>query len=194
MKRISLLLVIVMAFIGGCQYDTVQPIRSIIISIPNYDFENWNSSYVWFLPGWKIYNTDAISSAEVSPDSNAYHGHYAMKLTNSFGAAYAETKFPVNVHPVSLSAFVKCKIVPLDTVSIDIKLFFKGKEVDSGAWKYSKSIASYKQIRVPISQHSIQVDSALIEISSRYYVSDFRLAKENDFCIDYLFFQVPVPK
>ena len=131
----------------------------------------------------------AISTTEVAPDSlNAYHGHYAMRLLSQYMfLAYAETKFLITVHPLSLRAFVKCNLVPPDTVSIRIRLFFKGKETDSGAWLGTKSIENYKQITIPVSQHSTLADSALIEIRLRSARKN-KLGKDSKFWVDYLSF------
>ncbi len=161
--------------------------------IPNYDFENWNpyDYQGWFLPDWTTNNSYPTEPASVKPDSsNAYHGRYAMKLSNFYFKAYAraETKFPVNVHPLSLQAYVKCNLAPSDTVSIQIKLFFQGKETDSGAWFGTKSIDNYKQINIPTSQRSALADTALIEIRGGNYVMDNQPGKGSEFWVDYLSF------
>ena len=190
MKRTFLLLLMGLAFSYGCTTNTVQPKNTVanFKLIPNYDFENWEPSAYqgWFLPGWTTNNTMAISTAEVDPDSlNAYHGQYAMKLSNTLGFAYAETKFPITIHPLSLGAFVKFKLVPSDTVSIRIKLFFKGKETDNGVWFGTKSIDNYIQVNIPISQHSTLADTALIEIrGGRHLINNDR--KSSEVWVDYL--------
>ena len=191
MKRIFLLLLIGLAFSYGCNKDNLpqHTVRNYKL-IPNYDFENWPPGGVlWYLPGWTIYNTYAVSTTEVAPDSlNAYHGHYAMQLLNTIGSANAITKFPITVHPLSLRAFVKCDLGPSDTVSIRIKLFFKGKETDSGTWFGAKSIDNYRQINIPISQHSAKVDTALIEITSGNHLWEFQPGMGSESWIDYLSF------
>ncbi len=193
MKRTFLLLLIGLAFSYGCKTNTVHPQDTVenFKLIPNYDFENWISTWVWFLPGWTIHNTDAISTTEVAPDSlNVYHGRYAMKLSNTLRSASAETKFPITVHPLSLRAYVKCNLFPSDTVSIRIKLFFKGKETDSGAWFGTKSIDNYKQINIPISQHSALADTALIEIKGGNHLMKYRPGLGSEFWVDYLSFRI----
>ncbi len=190
MKRIFLLLLMGLAFSYGCKTNTVHPKDTENFKlIPNYDFENWEPSAYqgWFLPGWTTNNTMAISTAEVDPDSlNAYHDKYAMKLSNTLGFAYAETKFPITIHPLSLMAFVKFKLVPSDTATIFIKLFLKGKEVDSGAWFGTKSIDDYKQINIPISQHFTRVDSALIGIKCGNHLMKYQQGLGSEFWVDYL--------
>lgn len=191
MKRTFLILLIGLVFSYGCKTNTVHPKGTVenYNLIPNYDFENWISTWQWFLPGWTTNNTAAVSATEVAPDSlNAYHGHYAMKLLSQYMfLAYAKTKFPVTVHPLSIRAYVKCKLFPPDTVSIRIKLFFKGKETDSGAWFGTESIDNYKQINIPVSQHSTLADSALIEIRLRS-ARENKLGKHSKFWVDYLSF------
>lgn len=194
MKRIFLILLMGLAFSYGCTTNTVQPKDTVadFNLIPNYDFENWEPSAYqgWFLPDWTTNNTMAISSAEVDPDSlNVYHGRYAIKLLNDYTyPALAETKFPIAVHPLSLRAYVKCNLVPSDTVSIQIKLFFKGKETDSGAWYGTKSIENYKQINISISQHTALADTALIEIKGGDHLMDNQPGKGSVFWVDYLSF------
>jgi hypothetical protein len=113
-----------------------------------------------------------------------------MKLSNFYFKAYAsaETKFSITVHPLSLRAYVKCNLAPSDTVSIQIKLFFQGKETDSGAWFGTKSIDNYKQINIPISQHSALADTALIEIRGGDHVMNNQRGKGSEFWVDYLSF------
>ena len=195
MKRTFLLLLIGLAFSYGCKTNTVNPKNTVVNHklIPNYDFENWEPSayHGWFFPGWTTSNTPAISTTEVAPDSlNVYHGRYAMKLSNTTATAGAETKFPITVHPLSLRAFVKCNLAPSDTVSIYIKLFFKGKETDNGAWFGTKSIDKYKQINIPISQHSAKVDTALIEIRCGNHLINFQPGLGSESWIDYLSFLI----
>ncbi len=193
MKRVFILLLIGLAFSYGCRTNTVHPQDTVanFKLIPNYDFENWVSTRVWFLPGWTTNNTSSdLTTTEVDPDSlNVYHGHYAMKLLNADTyPARAETKFPITIHPLSLRAFVKCNLVPSDTVSIRIKLFYKGKETDSGAWFGTKSIDNYQQINIPISQHSALADTALIEIRGGNHLLNNQPGKGSIFWVDYLSF------
>ncbi len=194
MKRTFLLLLIGLAFSYGCTTNTVHPQDTVenFKLIPNFDFENWEPSAgkIWFFPDWTTNNTCAISATEVDPDSlNVYHGRYAIKLLNdNTYPALAETKFPVTVHPLSLRAFVKCKLVPSDTVSIRIKLFFKGKETDSGVWFGTKSIDNYQQINIPVSQHSALADTALIEIRGGNHLLNNQPGKGSIFWVDYLSF------
>ena len=198
MKKLIILLVIgVIAFSYGCHKKNL-PQKSVTNYklIPNYDFEKWENTMVprWIFPGWTTNNTIAVSCAEVDVDSlNVYHGHFAMKLLSYYNMcqARAKTKFPITVHPLSLRAFVKCKLVTLDTVSIRITIFFKGKETDSGVWLGTKSIDNYKQVDIPISQHSALADSALIEIRGGRHVINYKLGKGSEFWVDYLSLQLP---
>lgn len=197
MKRTFLLLLIMgLAFSNGCTTtNTVNP-KDTVASfnlIPNYDFENWNWSPApeWFLNNWETTNSYPTEPASVEPDSsNAYHGRYAMKLSNFYftAQARAETKFPINTHPLSLRAYVKCNLVPSDTVSIQIRLFYKGKETDSGVWYGTKSIDDYKEVNIPISQHSALADTALIEIKGGNHLMDNQPGKGSEFWVDYLSF------
>jgi len=192
MKRLFFLLLLGLALGYGCRKINTPPTVINHKMIPNYDFENWPpGGLIWFLPGWTTNNTTAISSTEVDPDSlNVYHGHYAAKLLNDYTyPALAETKFPITVHPLSLRAYVKCDLAPSDTVSIGIKLFYKGRETDSGVWYGTKSIDNYKQINIPISQISALADSALIEIrGGDHIMNNQQFGKGSVFWVDYLSF------
>ena len=195
MKRTFLLLLMGLALSYGCTTNTVHPKDTVadFKLIPNYDFENWIlGRNDWLLPGWTTNNTTSdLTAAEVAPDSlNAYHGRYAMKLSNFYFKAYAraETKFPVHGHPLSLQAYVKCNLAPSDTVSIRIKLFYKGKETDNGAWYGTKSIDNYKQINILISQHSALADTAMIEIRGGDHATNNQRGRGSEFWVDYLSF------
>ena len=194
MKRLFLLLLMGLAFSYGCKKNN--PPQNTVINhklIPNYDFEKWISTWnpAWTFPGWITNTSYETSPTEVEEDSfNVYHGRYAMRLSTAWAGAWAcaTTKFPVSVHLLSLGAFVKCNLVPSDTVSIRIKLFFKGKETDSGAWFGTKSIDNYKQINIPISQHSALADTALIEIRGGNHLMNNQPGKGSVFWVDYLSF------
>jgi|GEM_PF-1190296 len=194
MKRIFLLLLMGLAFSYGCNTNVVHPKGTENFKlIPNYDFENWSWSPApeWFLTDWTTNNSYPTSISSVEPDSlNVFHGHLAMKLLNGdTWPAYAKSKFPITVHPLSLQAYVKCNLVPSDTVSIRIKLFFKGKETDSGEWFGTTSIDNYKQINITISQHSALADTALIEIRGGNHLMNNQPGKGSIFWVDYLSFQ-----
>jgi len=86
--------------------------------------------------------------------------------------------------------WLRRNLAPSDTVSIRIKLFFQGKETDSGAWFGTKSIENYQQINIPISQHSALADTALIEITGGDHLMDNKPGKGSKFWVDYLSFQL----
>ena len=186
-----------MVFSFGCHKNNLPPNSVTNYKlIPNYDFEKWISTWnpAYTFTGWKTNATYETSVTEIDVDSiNVYHGRYAMKLFATWPGAWASatTKFPITVHPLSLRAFVKCKLVPSDTVSIWIKIFFKGKETDSGAWFGTKSVDSYKQVNIPISQHSTLVDTALIEIRGGNHFLNNQPGKGSEFWVDYLSLQLP---
>ena len=195
MKRLFFLLLLGLALSYGCRKVNTSPTVINHKIIPNYDFENWPpGGVIWFLPGWTTSNDYMdLKVTDVAPDSlNVYHGRYAMRLLATFeGAwAHAKTKFPITVHPLGLRAYVKCDLTPSDTVSIRIKIFYKGKEIDSGTWFGTKSIENYKQINIPISQFSTLADSAMIEIRSGDHIimNNQHFVKGSVFWVDYLSF------
>ena len=140
---------------------------SILTTIPNGDFELWGNSQMPL--NWQTNScplcTPPYQTYIVQKDSAAYHGIYAAKfIDNHIYAAVASNKFSVSTHPVSLIAYAKCKLYGTDTVSIKIKLFKKSLGVDSGQWYNTVPINNYVRVVIPISQHSLQIDSVLITI------------------------------
>jgi len=194
MKRLFFLLLLVLALSYGCRKVNTSPPVINHKMIPNYDFENWISTWnpAWIFPGWKTNATYETSITEIDVDSlNVYHGRYAMRLSSGGAGvrASAKTKFPITVHPLGLRAYVKCDLVPSDTVSIRIKLFYKGQETDNGTWFGTKSIAHYEQVDIPISQHISLADSAMIEIrGGDHIMNNQQFGKGSVFWVDYLSF------
>jgi hypothetical protein len=155
--------------------------------IPNGDFENWTAA-----PRLTDLKTNNCPECDppfetyiVQKDSSAYHGRYAAKfIYNNVYAAWIEIKFPLYTHPLFLGGYVKCHLNGTDTVSVKIRLFKNTAVVDSGEWLGTSSITQYQHMGIPITQHSAQVDSALIRITGGQTRNSG--GKNTEFWIDYL--------
>lgn len=137
--------------------------------IPNNNFENWSN--VNLLIDWHTNScpmcVPQIETYIVQKDSiNVYNGNYAAKFVyNNSYPSFATIKFPLSSHPSSLSAYIKNQLFGIDTASLEIKLYKNSMVVDSGVWIDTVSILNYTKLTIPISQNSIQVDSAIITIA-----------------------------
>jgi len=161
--RINVIGFALILFCLGCAKDK----SSFIPLIPNGNFELWSTTN---LPqNWQTNSCPLCNSPYqtyiIKKDSGAYNGIYAAKfIDNHIYAAIASNKFNLSVHPTNLIAYVKCNLYGKDTVSIKIKLFNKALAVDSGQWYNTTVISNYVKVVIPISQHSLLIDSALISI------------------------------
>jgi hypothetical protein len=135
-------------------------------AVPNGGFETWTN----MLPvNWNTNSCPACvppyETYIVQQDSSAYQGQFAAKfIYNNVYAAWAKNGFVISAHPTQLSAFVKCNLIPTDSVLMCVKLYHNNVEVDNGEWYGTSSIANYTQVIIPISQNAVQADSASIYI------------------------------
>ena len=137
------------------------------IPVPNGDFENWDNTLLL-----SIWETNSCPTCVppyetyiVQKDNTVFNGQFAAKfIYNNVYAAWAKNTFFVSQHPTILSAYVKCNISTLDTVSIKIDLFTNNSITDSGSWIGTSQISNYTKIDIPITQNSQSVDSATIKI------------------------------
>lgn len=158
--------------------------------IPNSDFENWQWIGGWYEnPDEWTTNNAQLSSIEVGKDTNAYQGNYAMKLKNynTYYRAWAQIKFPIATHPFKLIGYVKCRLADnADTVSIKITLLNNGLQVDSGVWLGTSSISNYIQIKIPLSQNTSIIDSAIIVITGGSHLTNNQPGMGTEFWLDNL--------
>ena len=188
MKATKLLtfLIVLTTFIA-CKKENPPP----SIPFPNSDFENWTYNA---LQNWTtndcLYCFTAINAYVVQKDSSTvYHGKYAVKLIyNGISAAVAENKFPVTVHPSGLVGYVKTSIYGTDTVSIKIRLYKSTLVVDSGQWQGISSTSRYTRISFPVTNSTMQIDSAKVTITGGHYKTDDP-AKSTVFWVDDLYLQ-----
>lgn len=166
--------------------NNVQP----TLTIPNGDFERWTSTNR--LQSWTSNSCpECVPPYEtyiVQKDSNAYHGKYAAKfIYNNVYAARAENKFYVSRHPATLTAYVMVGFYGADTVSIKIRLYKGTAKIDSGQWLGTSSYSQYTRIVIPVTQSSMQADSAKITITGGHMSS--RLNTNTVFWVDDLMLQ-----
>lgn len=142
------------------------------IAVPNGDFESWT----YLKPdSWTTNSCPACAPPYetyiVRPDSDSYQGVFAAKfIYNNVYPAYAQNEFPVSIHPTNLTAFVKCNLYGMDTVTIKITLRYHSVAVDSGQWFGTASIGSYSQVNIPVTHNSFLVDSATILIQGGHQI------------------------
>jgi hypothetical protein len=177
---------IYLIFIVSCNYDSVPSVNE---NIPNGDFENWDAALR--LLNWKTNSCpECVQSHEtyiVQRESNyVYHGRYAaLFIYNYANPAWAENKFSISFHPLSLVGYVRCNNVGSDSVYIKIKLYRNLAVVDSGSWIGTSSIPNYELVTIPITQNATKVDAALIRIqggnrnslanTTSFWVDDLKL-------------------
>jgi len=135
-------------------------------TIPNSDFEDWEDVHGWYLKPvyWCTNNCQLMNS--VLQDTIAYSGNYAILINYKYSSikGYASSRFPFDLIPAAISAFVKCEIPVTDTVSILVYVFADSQIVDYGKWSSTSSISEWTLITIPISQNSSSADSLEIQI------------------------------
>ena len=184
MKAIKVLLGVIVVILSlSCnKKNGVKPDMSVL----NGDFEDWTDGRLF---SWStnscVYCTQQIETDIVQQDINAYHGKYAAKfLYNNVQPAWAENEFYISKHPVNLTAYVKLAIYGTDTVSIKIRIYKSTAKVDSGLWLGTSSISKYTKIVIPVTQSSMQADSARITITGGHVKGP--LNTNTVFWVDYL--------
>ncbi len=183
----ALLFAIITIVVTGCSKDKIVKQTAII---PNGDFENWDNMPL--LLNWKTNSCPAcVPSYEtyiVQRDPIAYNGKFAAKFVyNNVYAATAENRFKLQTHPLNLTAYAKCNLYGTDSVSIKIKLLKNSIVTDSGQWFGTSSIIKYTKIVIPVTQNSMQADSALISIKGGHKIG--YPSKSTEFWVDNLTLQ-----
>ncbi len=136
-------------------------------SIPNASFENWS-----IIGSNEVPDNWQFLSGKIVKDSAGYQSNYAIKLEvynpgfeNNSGLA--KTGFPLNSLPSTLKGFVKCNVMPNDTVYIEFLCYSGNSLVASGKWISTSSITSYAPFSVSIDSSGItSIDSAVIILTS----------------------------
>ncbi len=131
--------------------------------IPNGGFEDWDSLN---LQAWETYQV-------VKDTFQPYQGNNAIVFPLSWSnlkVSWAKTTFANPGHPTYLEAYVKSFIVPLDTVSISVKILNNGSVIDSGIWYGVQSIEDWTKITIPISQTLVDVTHTEIFIQGGHKV------------------------
>ena len=131
--------------------------------IPNPGFENWSNVGGWYEnpDNWTTSNA-TFSCTLIKKDNNSSHGNFATQILTYGCQAWAQVKFPITVHPMNMSCYVKTNLAGIDNVIIRIELLNAGNVVDSGSWTNSSSISTYALITVPITQNTSVIDSGII--------------------------------
>ena len=141
--------------------------------IPNPGFENWYNSPNGFDPvGWGTSNANPfVSVMQATP---GYQGNYAVKVktweTGIFvvpGTCQSDA-FNFSSRPTTLSGFVKCTVIPGDSVSITITVTnggIAGTAVGAARKVFSASIPAFTSFDLPIDYGSSSAtDTIYIDI------------------------------
>jgi len=124
--------------------------------------------------GWVTNNSQLLANTVVM-DTDSYSGTFAMELVNQGSLIpLAWCGFPILHHPQALLGYLKNHLFNNDSASIHIYLFHNNALVDSGyQMVYGGFNPLYSSFSVPISQGSVNADSAVIRFdgASQYQSS-----------------------
>lgn len=143
--------------------------------VPNGGFETWDLYNTWTLEPefWTTPNGQLIES--VIPDSNAYEGDLAMKVTVLPGfeggvPQQASVLFAVDANPVLLQFAVKTNIAgdsELDVVWVKIQGFKEDAQIDEAIiWTANYSISDWELVQVEIPEFSEEIDECVITVQA----------------------------
>ncbi len=176
MKAIIASFIILLLFPAETNSQTIPNSGSQLI--PNAGFENWYQD-IWgnYCPvDWETNNGDYQPTTITV--SSGYQGSYSLRAYNYWGSyfggdmfSYAKCTVLLSGNPGTLNAYVKTEFDTTDTVSIQVQIFYNGLVVDSGKWICTDlaPISFWTPVSVSITQSSISVDSAVIEIDGGIY-------------------------
>jgi len=136
-------------------------------TIPNGGFESWTFTGWNDSPTFWMTNNSQLVAALIVPDSDAYSGNLAMKVSymNIFQPR-AWCNFPLTAHPTNIGGYARNELGSGDSVVIVVRIFYNQVIVDSGyAALYGGFNPLYSPFIVPISQNSPFADSCEISIT-----------------------------
>ncbi len=147
--------------------------------IPNPGFENWYTSANGYDPvGWMTSNASPFVSVEQA--TPGYQGNYAVKVkTWQAGPVVAvgscqSNAFYYSSRPSALTGYVKCTIMPGDTVSIVITVTLGGVAgvgVGQATKFYASGVSSFTAFNLPVYYGSSSAtDTIYIDIFAGSYL------------------------
>ena len=153
--------------------------------IPNSGFEYWTNLQP---DDWETnscpYCNPPYETYVVRQDSDACEGTFSAKfINNNVYSSWAESKIETTIHPLNLFACVKSDIQIGDSVIIDVFIYYNGEVVDEGHWLNKSTILNYSNIKIPISQNSISVDSIKIKVSGGTQINTILFADNLSFTV-----------
>jgi hypothetical protein len=138
-------------------------------TIPNGNFENWTVDIFDNHNPYDWETSNADWQGEKITNAPGYLGLWALKTINYFttNSPYAKCRFPVSNHPSNLTAYVKTTYSEMDSVKIEIIIYYNGLTVDSGEWINTSfsPITSWIPVSISISRFNANADSAEIRIT-----------------------------
>ena len=144
--------------------------------IPNANFEQWINIGGWYdnPADWQTSNNQ-IMAVQITKDSNAYSGNFAMKMQTATTSLlpYARCGFPLNDHPVYLQGYVAQSMANGDSASITALIYFQGNVIDSARYViYSGINPNYTFFMVPVSTNMNVADSCEVIINGCSFFND----------------------
>jgi hypothetical protein len=191
MKKITLLIGII--FLQGAISLQSQD------SIPNYSFEDWNTSTS--PANWHTVN-ELLPPGKIACNqtTNSFEGSYALSMKTIdldgmlvpavaslgiVGMGFTEGGIPYSGRPESLNGYFKHPSTG-DAVMLAVQFYKQGVQIGGGYWSTSDSVADYTQFIAPISFSSADFPDTLnITILTDQYVLGSTLT------IDALEFEFP---
>lgn len=163
------LLVSIFIGIATCQLAFAQNL------VPNAGFETWDYYNTWTLEPefWTTSNGQIIES--VIPDSSAFAGELAMRVTVLPGfeggvPQAASIVFPIDYNPEMISFAVKTNIAgdtDMDEVYVSILFFVEEVQIgDSLIWISDSSIPGWELIELPIPDLPMEADECKITVTA----------------------------
>ena len=157
-------MVLFLLTLAGCKKEKAEQQE---IPIPNGDFEQWDN-----MPNLAIWKTNscpacipAYETYVVQKSNDAANGRFAARfIYNNVYSSTANNRFAISAHPILLTGYLKSKIAIGDTAIIHVDLFAGTRVVDAGTFYEITSNYSYRKIEIPISQNTVNVDSAQVDI------------------------------
>lgn len=142
-------------------------------TIPNASFETWGLYNTWTLDPQDWYTGNFQLATNVYPDSSAYEGELAMRVTpfQFFepipGLAFCEIyDQPV---PETLSFAVKSNIAGLDSVFVRVVYFGSaGPVVGTDVWSTDTTIENWQEITMTLNPPTVALDRYEVHVVAGY--------------------------
>lgn len=178
-------------------------------SIPNGDFENWSSRYIYSKPdswstptNWQTYFING--QPNVSRDTSSFKGQYALKATTvkagsdtifglsvlgDFSMGQTGAGYPYNEKPDSITGMVKYDIAQGDTAQVLVLFQDNGIFIGAAAASFAGTSNTYQRFKMDvfISPFEPAPDTIMFYISSSNFTGG-KAIPGSSIWIDEIFF------